>query len=276
MDNEHALQALERDGYVILERLISANELNELKRAIEAFEAKLPMGRNNFEGELTRRVYSLAGKGEVFMRLAEHPRIVAMLDALLLPNWLLSQFQSVRIHPGETPQPWHNDDAFYAIPRPRPILALSTIWALDDFTDENGATELVPGSHRWHNERPEEQDDRAIRAVMPAGSVVVFNGATWHRGGPNRSAKARLAVSPQYCQPWLRTQESQLLIAPPDVAARYSERGRAMLGYSIHPPFLGQVDGMHPLRLVNPDYRLQKTHDRAIADVVLEKPKAVM
>src|SRR5215472_15108183 len=151
MDNEHALQALEHDGYVILERLISADELNELKRAIEAFEAKLPMGRNNFEGELTRRVYSLAGKGEVFMRLAEHPRIVALLDALLLPNWLLSQFQSVRIHPGETPQPWHNDDSFYAIPRPRPILALSTIWALDDFTDENGATELVPGSHRWQN-----------------------------------------------------------------------------------------------------------------------------
>ena len=84
----------------------------------------------------------------------------------------------------------------------------------------------------------------------------------------------RLAISPQYCQPWLRTQESQLLIAPPQVAARYSPRAQAMLGYSIHPPFLGQVDGMHPLRLVDPEYRQRKTRDHAIADQLLEKPKS--
>ncbi len=111
---------------------------------------------------------------------------------------------------------------------------------------------------------------------MPRGSVVLFDGGVWHRGGENRSTTTRLAISPQYCQPWLRPQESQLLIAPPEVAAGYSPRARAMLGYSIHPPFLGQVDGMHPLRLVDPDYRHRRTNDHAVADAVLEKPKSLM
>jgi ectoine hydroxylase-related dioxygenase (phytanoyl-CoA dioxygenase family) len=108
---------------------------------------------------------------------------------------------------------------------------------------------------------------------MPAGSAIVFDAALWHRGGSNRSSGTRLAISPQYCQPYLRPQESQLLIVPPDAARACTDRMRAMLGYSIHPPFIGQVDGMHPLRLVDPDYRAHKTHDRIIADRVLTAPR---
>jgi len=112
--------------------------------------------------------------------------------------------------------------------------------------------------------------------VMPAGSVVIFDGALWHRGGENRSQGTRLALSPQYCKPWLRTQESQLLIVPPAAAARCSPRGRSMLGYSIHPPFIGQVEGMNPLRLVDPNYRsgnrTQLTREAAVADAVLTRP----
>lgn len=284
-EDEEALAAFARDGYVILKGLLSSAEVAELVTALAPYEEARPMGRNNFEGEKSQRVYSLAGKGPTFMRLAEHPRIVAMLDALLMPHWLLSNLQSIRLHPGESAQPWHTDDAFYPLPRPRPTtLAVSTIWAIEDFTADNGATELIPRSHLWGGERPDDgaslADVGGIQAIMPAGSVVVFDGAVWHRGGANRAAGAtartRLAISPQYCQPWLRPQESQLLIAPPDVAAACTERGREMLGYSIHPPFLGQVDGMHPLRLVDPNYRQNKTHDRAKADAVLEKPKAIM
>jgi len=276
MDAADVTRAVTRDGYCIVPNAISPAETRAIADAIAALEAGMPMGRNDFEGEKTRRIYSLAGKGEIFMRLAEHPLVLEVLDALLLPNCLLSNLQSIRIHPGETRQPWHTDDAFYRIPRPRPILAVSTIWALEDFTEENGATEIVPGSHLWASEAPDEEDARAIPAVMPAGSVILFQGALWHRGGANRSSGTRLAVSPQYCQPWLRPQESQLLIAPPEIARGYSARGRALLGYSIHPPFLGQVDGMHPLRLVDPEYRNRKTEDHAIADRVLARPKSMM
>ena len=266
----------ERDGYVMIERAIDRAQVESIIAALAPFEAALPTGRNDFEGTKTRRVYSLAGKGEPFMQLAEHPRIGAMLDRLLMPHWLLSNLQSIRIFPGETPQPWHADDTFYPLPRPRTTrLAVSTIWALEDFTAENGATELAPASHRWAYEVP-DANTKTIQAIMPAGSVIVFDGALWHRGGRSRSNETRLAISPQYCQPWLRPQESMLLIAPPPLAREMSPRARSMLGYNIHPPFVGQVDGMHPLRLVDPDYRAHKTDDHEIADRVLAEPSAVM
>jgi ectoine hydroxylase-related dioxygenase (phytanoyl-CoA dioxygenase family) len=271
------LERLDRDGFVILERVLSQSEVDAVVSALAPFEANRPMGRNDFEGERSQRVYSLAAKGEAFVRVAEHPRIMRILEAKLLHNFLVSTFQSIRLHPGETPQAWHTDDAFYLVPRPRPAsLGVSTIWAIEDFTEDNGATEVVVGSHRWGMEHPDDRPHEVKKAVMPAGSVIVFDAATWHRGGGNASKGTRLAVSPQYCQPWLRQQESQLLIVPPEAARGMSARMRSMLGYSIHPPFLGQVDGMHPLRLVDPDYRAHKTGDRAVADRVLTRPVAEM
>lgn len=267
-------ECLERDGYVILERAIDRVAIDELCAALAPFEANRPMGRNAFEGQRSWRVYSLAGKGAPFLRLAEHPDVVALLDRALLPNYLLSTAQSIRLHPGEAAQAWHTDDGFYLAPRPhaRP-LGISVIWAIEDFTADNGATEVIPGSHRWGTEHPDTQPHAAIPAVMPAGSAIVFDAALWHRGGSNRSTGTRLAISPQYCQPYLRPQESQLLIVPPDAARACTDRMRAMLGYSIHPPFIGQVDGMHPLRLVDPDYRAHKTDARVVADRVLTAPR---
>lgn len=263
---DETVDHLERDGYAILEGLLGPSELTDLTDALAPFEAAQPHGRNEFEGRASTRVYSLAAKGEAFLRLAEHPRVVEVLDRLLLPNWLLSTHQSIRLHPGETPQPWHSDDAFYLVPEPRPRLAISVIWAIEDFTEENGATEILPGSHLAR--RDPETD--AIKAIMPAGSAILFDGRLSHRGGANRSARTRLAISPQYCQPWLRTQESQLLIVPPAQAAHCSPRMRSMLGYSIHPPFIGQVDGKHPIRLVDPSYssggRSQMTEAAELAD----------
>jgi ectoine hydroxylase-related dioxygenase (phytanoyl-CoA dioxygenase family) len=271
------LERFQRDGYVILERAIDAAAVAEVVTALAPYEQNRPMGRNAFEGQKSQRVYSLAAKGEVFQRLAEHPRVMALCERLLLPNFLLSTLQSIRLHPGEQAQAWHTDDAFYQVPRPRPeSLAVSVIWAIEDFTEENGATEVIPGSHVWGMEHPESREYAAVPAVMPAGSAIVFDGALWHRGGANRSTGTRLAISPQYCQPWLRPQESQLLIVGPEQASACSDRMRSMLGYSIHPPFIGQVDGMHPLRLVDGAYREHKTDARVVADRVLVRPEAGM
>ncbi len=267
-------ELLQREGYVILERAIDRAATDELAAALAPFEAHRPMGRNAFEGLRSQRVYSLAGKGAPFLRLAEHPAVIALLDRVLLPNYLLSTAQSIRLHPGEAAQAWHTDDAFYLSPRPHQrSLAISLIWALEDFTADNGATEVIPGSHRWGMEHPETHPFASVAAVMPAGSVLLFDAALFHRGGNNHSPATRLAISIQYCQPYLRTQESQLLIVPPGAARACTDRMRAMLGYSIHPPFLGQVDGMHPLRLIDPDYRVHKTHDRVVADRVLTAPR---
>ncbi|MDB4958853.1 MAG: phytanoyl-CoA dioxygenase (PhyH) family protein [Myxococcales bacterium] len=274
---EADLEIFDRDGYVILENAIDAQQIAELTAAIAPHEADRPMGRNAFEGQKSQRVYSLAGKGAAFQKLAEHPRVIALIDRLLMPNYLLSTMQSIRLHPGEKPQAWHTDDAFYFAPRPHPLpLSVSVIWAIEDFTEANGATEVIPGSHRWGMEHPDHQDHDIHPAVMSAGSAIVFDAALWHRGGSNHSRGSRLAISPQYCQPWLRPQESQLLIVPPEAARSCSDRMRTMLGYSIHPPFIGQVDGMHPLRLVDSGYREHKTSDRVVADRVLVRPVANM
>lgn len=272
---ERDLAQLDEHGFVIIEQLLSADEVAAMRAALRPHLTAELLGRNNFEGHRTERVYALVGKHPLFAALVEHPRILAMCDALLEPNYLLTASQAINIHPGETPQPLHSDDGFYRIARPRKAVSLSTIFALDPFTLENGATQIVPGSHRWDDPfieaffsridfRTRAADARVPEdtplppdlaaqlqnVTMPAGSVIVFLGTLLHRGGANASAKPRLAVSNQYCEPWARQQENYTLAIPPERARDFSERVQALLGYSIHPPFMGHVDGLHPRRLL--------------------------
>lgn len=252
---EPEVERLRRHGYTIIPSLLSRVQIERLKVALAPYLRGALLGRNNFEGFHTERVYALLAKAPVVAELVEHPRVLALLDQLLAPNYLLSANLAIQLYPGETRQPLHFDDGFYQVPRPRRAYGVSTIWAIDEFTADNGSTEIIPGSHLWGEERPAEDDPRIEVMVMPPGSVLVFLGTLWHRGGANRSRAPRLAITPQYCEPWLRQIEQQILAVPRDVAARYSARIQALLGYSIHPPFMGYVDGMHPLRLDRPVLR---------------------
>jgi ectoine hydroxylase-related dioxygenase (phytanoyl-CoA dioxygenase family) len=246
--SEADLAALQRDGYVILPDLLTPAELGEIRDAVAQLLDQ--HGRNGFEGRMTQRVYSVLNKTRTCDRIADHPRVLALLDRLLLPNYLLSMLQVINILPGEQAQLLHTDDVFYPLPRPRAALGAATIWAIDDFTADNGATDIIPGSHLWAQQTPEETERRPV--VMKAGSCVFFLSTLWHGGGANRSAAPRLAVTAQYCEPWLRPQEAFTLSIARDTARAVSEDIRRMLGYSIHPPFIGQVDGMHPKRLLEP------------------------
>jgi ectoine hydroxylase-related dioxygenase (phytanoyl-CoA dioxygenase family) len=243
------LAALDRDGYVVLTNLLSPEECDELRAELTALLGRT--GRNAFEGHRTQRVYSVLEKTRAVDRLVDHPRVLALLDRLLLPNYLLSQLQVINIRPGEEAQLLHPDDGIYPVARPRQDLSAATVWAIDEFTGDNGATVLIPGSHRWPDGRTPADADPRRSAVMPAGSCVLFLGTLWHGGGTNRSTSPRLAATAQYCQPWLRTQEAFTLSTSIDVVRDVSEDIRRMLGYSIHPPFVGMVDGMHPNRLLD-------------------------
>lgn len=181
--------------------------------------------------------------------LVEHPVILGLLDRVLQPNYLLSQLQMINILPGEAQQPIHYDDGFYPIARPRPAYGAATVWAIDEFTEDNGATVTIPGSHTWGDRVPADADVQ-IPAVMPAGSVIFFLGTLWHGGGENRSSSNRLAVTAQYCEPWCRPQENFSLSTSVERVKQCSEHMQRMLGYSIHPPFMGFVDGKHPKRLL--------------------------
>lgn len=246
--SEADLAALQRDGYVILPDLLTPDELDEIREAVAPLLDR--HGRNMFEGHTTQRVYSVLNKTRTCDRIADHPRVLALLDRLFLPNYLLSMLQVINILPGEQAQMPHTDDGFYPLPRPRAALGAATIWAIDDFTADNGATEIIPGSHLWGHRMPEESEREPV--VMKAGSCVFFVGTLWHGGGANRTQSSRLAVTAQYCEPWLRPQEAFTLSTTRDTVRAVSEDIRRMLGYSIHPPFIGQVDGMHPKRLLEP------------------------
>lgn len=278
MDLDAQLARLDADGFVVLEGLLTRRELDAYRAALEPHFARQAFGRNDFEGRRTERVYTLPAVAPAFADLAAHPAVLALLDALLAPNYLLTAGQAIRIHPGEAAQALHFDDSFYPFPRPRAPISVATICAIDDFTADNGATEVIVGSHRWGDVVPRDavgSDDFAQTmrygrgadsalalsdaatgvvdavpqpVVMPAGSVVLFLGTLWHRGGANRSTAPRLAVTYQYCEPWARQQENFTLAIAPDVARAMPERVQELLGYSIHPPFMGHIGGVHPKR----------------------------
>src|ERR1700761_6627511 len=176
---EADMAALDRDGYVIWENLLSAEDCRQIRDVVGPWLGHT--GRNAFEGRSTQRIYSVLSRTRVCDRLADHPRVLAVLDRLVMAHYLLAAWQAINIQPGETAQLAHHDDGFYPIPRPREPLAAATIWAIDDFTADNGDTAAIPGRPPWGKSRP-DPDGQAIPVVMPAGSCVFFVGTLWHGG----------------------------------------------------------------------------------------------
>lgn len=245
--NQADFETLKRQGYVIIENVLNAEQL-ELIRG-DASPLLDGVGRNNFEGLKTQRVYNVLEQTRAIDDLAVHPRVTGVLDKLFQPNYLLSQAQIINILAGEEAQTLHYDDGFYPVPRPRPAFGAATIWAIDDFTIDNGATVVIPESHRLGDE-PVTDRSLAMPVIMPAGSVVFFLGTLWHGGGANQTQNSRLAVTCQYCEPWLRPQENFFLELSKETLGQIPEALLSMVGYSIHPPFMGMVNGMHPKRVL--------------------------
>lgn len=264
-----AIEDIKIQGYTVITDFLRPEQVQAVKALLMKISGKY-LGRNNFEGGKTERIYSLLAYDKVIQGIVEDPRIMALCDQFLEPNYLLTTSQSICIHPGETPQPWHADDVFYSIPRPRPMVGLSMVVAIDAFTAENGGTEIIPGSHLWsdheingdYREGGSEADPafaermrgKSIALEMPVGACVVFAGNTLHRGGGNKSQGSRQALSNQYCQPWARTIENFFLSVPRELVRDMSPKVQSLLGYSVLPPFMGQVAGYHPIKTLDADY----------------------
>ena len=244
------LDEIRSEGYTVLRDGLSSRQVKKIREELAPILATAPFGRNDFEGFSSQRVYALLAKSPATATLVAHPSLLALLDRLLHPAYLLSAHLAINVHPGETVQTLHPDDGYCAMPRPRQHVGVSVVWAIDDFTVDNGATEVLPGSHTWGDETPDPADPR-IRAIeIGAGSAVVFLGTTYHRGGANTSDTVRLGITPQFCEPWIRPVETMTLAVPPDIASTYPSRVQSLLGYAIYPPFIGYVDGRDPHHLV--------------------------
>jgi ectoine hydroxylase-related dioxygenase (phytanoyl-CoA dioxygenase family) len=244
---DHVVSDLDRDGYSVVESLLSAEEATAVRDGLREVLDRTPTGRNDFEGFSTRRIYALFAKTRAFDGMATHPLLLSVLDRVLGASYQLSAPTGIEIGPGEKAQVLHTDDAIYPLPRPHPEVVLNTMWALDDFTEANGATRLVPGSHRWTDRWPKDEE-ATVTVTMPAGSVLFIAGTLWHGGGANTTDRTRLGVLLEYAAGWLRPQENHVIAVPPDVVATLDPRLQELLGYGIYPPFVGYVDGRHPRR----------------------------
>ena len=246
---DEVLENLSQTGYVVVEGLLTRDEAAAKRAELTSILDRTPTGRNEFEGYNTRRVYALFAKTRAFDEAACHPLIAEVAEALLGPHQL-SAPTGIEIGPGEPAQVLHRDDSIYPLTEPHPEVVLNTMWALDDFTEANGATRIVPGSHHWEPGRWPGEDDPVIQAEMPAGSVIFYVGHLFHGGGANQTDRPRLGVILEYAASWLRAQENHLLAVPQEIARDLPERLQELLGYNIYPPFVGYVDGRHPRRVL--------------------------
>jgi ectoine hydroxylase-related dioxygenase (phytanoyl-CoA dioxygenase family) len=240
---------LGRAGYAIVADVLDPDRVAAMKADLRGVLDATPTGRNDFEGFATRRIYRLFAKTRVFDEWAIHPVVLGVLDSVLGPCQL-SAPTGIEIGPGELAQVLHRDDSIYPLPRPHRDVVLNTMWALDDFTVENGATRIVQGSNLWEPGRTPGPGDPIVDAEMPAGGVVFYTGSLLHGGGANRTDTPRLGVILEYVAGWLRPQENHVIGVPPELVATLPQRLQELLGYNIYPPFVGYVDGRHPRRFL--------------------------
>jgi ectoine hydroxylase-related dioxygenase (phytanoyl-CoA dioxygenase family) len=193
----------------------------------------------------TKRITALMAKSETFRSFVTHPLMLSACDGILKPNCSSYQVHATAglvIGPGATEQVLHReDDAFNFFTLPRPNLVLASMWAISDFTEANGGTHLVPGSHRWPAGRVAREDEIAA-AAMPAGSVLMWMGGTLHGAGANRSDQWRFGVFLSYSLGWLRQEENQYVDLPPQIARTLPKQLRDLAGYRMHVA-LGYTDG---------------------------------
>ncbi|HEX5613699.1 MAG TPA: phytanoyl-CoA dioxygenase family protein [Acidimicrobiia bacterium] len=240
-------------GYTIVEDAISPKLLDGLASDLEALERALDVqpSPNSFEGHHTLRVYNLLARGTRFEVVPVHPNVLPIVEGVLDRGCLVSSLSSITILPGERAQPIHADDQLIPIPKPHPPTVCNSMWALTDFTDANGATRLVPGSHLADDHPEYGGTYETIAAEMPRGSVLVWHGSLWHGGGANRTDRARVGLAMNYCAGYVRQQENQQLGIPRDVAARFSPRLRELVGYSVYNGLIGHIDKRSPVELLD-------------------------
>jgi ectoine hydroxylase-related dioxygenase (phytanoyl-CoA dioxygenase family) len=270
-------EAIGRDGGVILEGLLPLDVVERVNAEVEAAVAAADPGEalfnpimQAFHGPCTRQVTGMPGISRSFAtHVMCHPLLLALCDRILLPScarYQLNLGHLLQRGPGAGEQWLHRDEAVWSdVPKPAPELQLASVIAFVDFTRDNGATRIVPGSHRWPDrqlspaaqaKRPPPAPDQIAYAEMPAGSAVVYSGGTIHAGGANTTDIPRRGAHLSYCLGWLRTEENNYLSVPPAVAATLPRRAQELLGYALHDGigrgggYLGMVRMQDPVELL--------------------------
>jgi ectoine hydroxylase-related dioxygenase (phytanoyl-CoA dioxygenase family) len=244
---ETVVKHLKEDGYCIIDEAISADVVDAINQEIHPYLYKTDGAENNALGKKTRRCGAMPARSPSSHQVIMHPTVVGATQALLGENATTIQLnltQLIAVGPGEKAQFLHRDeycwDFFDHFP-PEVHLEVSTIWAMDDFTDENGATRVIPNSHT-NKLLPHEFDPaETFAAEMKKGSVLIYTGKTIHGAGENKSDQVRRALNIDYCVGWLRQEENQYLSVPIEMVRTFPEDLRNMLGYQLGGASVGYV-----------------------------------
>lgn len=261
---ERHLAEIDEQGYTIVSALEpdeTALYRDTIRRVADDLDVT-PRG-NRIEGFSTRRIYNLISRDPVLWQMPIHPEVVPFAERLLDEECLLSGTTAIDLGPGEVAQQFHSDEGFVRIPRPRIAMMCVTLWALTDFTADNGATRIVPGSHRAGREPHPDEDCDWIPAEMPAGSVLVMHGGMWHSGGANTTDDDwRLGVNVQYGQGWLRQQQNPYFSYPAEQVRQFPRRLQQLCGFTLYKGATGHVDGVSPGAVIG----AEGSTERAYAD----------
>ena len=232
---EEILNILDEDAGLIIDNFLSDQNLESIQNDLKPYLNVTRNGQDEFTGFETKRVGALMARSKTCQDLALDPLINEMADSFLGPHcesYQLHFTSAIQIGPGESSQILHRDRGVWGGYIPRKIeTQFSTVWAINDFTKENGATQVVPGSHKWHKDR-EPLPEEIAYAEMKAGSVFIYTGSVLHGGETNVNEKPRLGVFLHYAPSWLRQEENQYLSCPPEVAKDFSPELRSLIGYS--------------------------------------------
>ena len=251
---EDIIEVLEKDGAAIVDGFVSQEWLSEFNSAVQTsidnykpFDYGEPEAEE-FLGRQTVRLNGLMRKAPNYIDLITDDRLLAIMDHFLAPNcgqYRLNASEIIEIHGGETAQELHWDDVIWPAHfwAPNLLLQFNVMIAATDFTESNGATLVVPGSHKWdHSERQPKQNE-ITQAVMNAGSAVFIPGKTLHGGGNNTDGIKRRAIVASYVLGWLRTQENHFLHTSIDEAKEWPERVRQLLGYDLYAHYDENIQG---------------------------------
>lgn len=226
---------LREDGAVIIKDLISTEVVSQMNKEVSPYINATPMGRDDFTGRQTQRTGALVARTPACRDLILHPSVLGAARDFLGPyteKILLHLTQTIHINPGNPAQPLHRDRLAWGTYIPQEIEPqFNTIWALTDFTEDNGATRCVPGSQAWDWAQRADAD-QIVQAEMSAGSVFIYSGSVLHSGGENRSQSARTGLNITYTLGWLRTEENQYLSCPPHIAKDLDPELQELLGYT--------------------------------------------
>ncbi len=256
------MAVLERDGALILEDVITRQEAQAIAEELRPYVDATQPGQDDFSGARTTRTGALVARSPKCRAAILDPRIRAIADKVLLPNchrYQLHLSQLIRIMPGQTAQPIHRDRWAWGRYLKGVEPQLNTIWAITDFTEANGATQVVPRSVRWPDTR-EARPHEIVRATMRSGSVLIYTGTVFHGGGANVSDEDRWGLNLTYGLGWLRQEENQYLSCPPEIARTLDQGLQGLIGYAMGSYALGYFTpplppGAGP-EIVPPEYAL--------------------